>query len=191
MKAEIENIIIDKIKSGDYNACNFIVDKYKAFVFNICIRIVKNREDAEEVAQDSFIKAFKSIDGFKHESKFSTWLYRITFNNAVSKTRNKKIFKNEINESEADSINLSSVSEGLENLKKSDRKSVLKNAMEKLNEKEQLLITLYYFEENSITEVSDITGLETNYIKVKVHRARKKLYHSISEVMGIKMEDVL
>jgi len=191
MKAEIENIVIEKIKSGDYNACNFIVDKYKAFVFNICIRIVKNREDAEEVAQDSFIKAFKSIDGFKHESKFSTWLYRITFNNAVSKTRNKKIFKNEINESEADSINLSSVSEGLENLKRNDRRSVLKNAMEKLNEEEQLLITLYYFEENSITEVSDITGLETNYIKVKVHRARKKLYHSIAEVMGIKMEDVL
>ena len=93
MKAEIENIVIEKIKGGDYNACNFIVDKYKSFVFNICILIVKNREDAEELAQDSFIKAFKSIEWFKHESKFSTWLYRITFNNAVSKTRNKKIFK--------------------------------------------------------------------------------------------------
>ena len=79
MKAEIENIVIEKIKKGDYNACNFIVDKYKGFVYNICIRIIKNREDAEEVAQDSFIKAFKSINGFKHESKFSTWLYRKYF----------------------------------------------------------------------------------------------------------------
>src|SRR5210317_2552994 len=116
MKAEIENIVIEKIKGGDYSACNFIVDKYKAFVFNICIRIVKNREDAEEVAQDSFIKAFKSIEKFKNESKFSTWLYRITFNNAISKTRNKKIFKNDLNENVADSVNHSHISDGLESL---------------------------------------------------------------------------
>jgi len=191
MKAEIENIVIDKIKSGDFSACNFIVDKYKAFVFNICIRVVKNREDAEEVAQDSFIKAFKSIDGFKHESKFSTWLYRITFNNAISKTRNKKVFKNELDESVMNSVNLSSVSDGLEQLNRIDRKLVLKKALEKLSEEENLLISLYYFEENSISEVSEITGLETNYIKVKVHRTRKKLYHGLSEIMGIKMEDVL
>jgi RNA polymerase sigma-70 factor (ECF subfamily) len=191
MKAEIENIVIDKIKGGDFSACNFIVDKYKAFVFNICIRIVRNKEDAEEVAQDSFVKAFKSIDGFKHESKFSTWLYRITFNNAVSKTRGKKVFNSEINESVSESANLSHVSNGLENLKKIDRKIVLKKAMERLSEEEDLLISLYYFEENSIAEVSEITGLEVNYIKVKVHRARKKLYYSLSEIMGIKMEDVL
>jgi len=191
MKAEIENIVIDKIKGGDFSACNFIVDKYKAFVFNICIRIVRNKEDAEEVAQDSFIKAFKSIGDFKHESKFSTWLYRITFNNAISKTRGKKVFNSEINESVSESANLSHVSDGLENLNRIDRKIVLKKAMEKLSEEENLLISLYYFEENSIAEVSDITGLEENYIKVKVHRARKKLYHSLSEIMGIKMEDVL
>lgn len=191
MKAEIENIVIEKIKNGDYNACNFIVDKYKAFVFNICIRIVKNREDAEEVAQDSFIKAFKSIEGFKYESKFSTWLYRITFNNAISKTRNKKIFKNDLDDNVVDSVNHSHISDGLESLNRIDRKKILKKAMEKLSEEENLLISLYYFEENSIAEVSSITGLEANYIKVKVHRARKKLYNGLSEVMGIKMEDVL
>jgi len=191
MKAEIENIVIDKIKGGDFSACNFIVDKYKAFVFNICIRIVKNKEDAEEVAQDSFVKAFQSIDGFKRESKFSTWLYRITFNNAISKTRGKKIFNKEINDNVTDSVNLSQVSEGLENLNKIDRKIILKKAMDKLSEEESLLITLYYFEENSFAEVSQITGNEVNYIKVKVHRARKKLYHRLSEIMGIKMEDVL
>jgi RNA polymerase sigma-70 factor (ECF subfamily) len=191
MKAEIENIVIDKIKSGDFSACNFIVDKYKAFVFNICIRVVKNREDAEEVAQDSFIKAFKSIDGFKHESKFSTWLYRITFNNAISKTRGKKVFSTEINENVSESINLSYVSDGLENLNRVDRKTVLQKAMTNLSEEEYLLVSLYYFEENSIAEVAEVTGLESNYIKVKVHRARKKLYVSLSEIMGIKMEDVL
>ena len=191
MKAEIENIVIEKIKGGDYNACNYIVDKYKTFVFNICIRIVRNREDAEEVAQDSFIKAFKSIDSFKYESKFSTWLYRIAFNNAVSKTRSKKFFNADLDDNVFDSVNHTSVSEGLDRLNRIDRKKVLRGAMNHLNEEERLLISLYYFEENSITEVADITGLEGNYIKVKVHRARKKLYNSLSQVMGIQMEDVL
>ena len=88
-------------------------------------------------------------------------------------------------------MKLSQVSEGLENLNKKDRKIILKKAMDKLSEEEILLITLYYFEENSFAEVSQITGDEVNYIKVKVHRARKKLYHRLSEIMGIKMEDVL
>lgn len=191
MKAEIEDIVIQKIRLGDYNACNFIVDKYKSFVFNICMQIVRNREDAEELAQDSFIKAFKSIDGFKQESRFSTWLYRISFNNAISKTRSRTIFKKEIDDNVADSENFSSGSDGFESLSRADRKKVLRKAMENLSEEENLLISLYYFEENSIAEVSEITGMETNYIKVKVHRARKKLYNSLSEVMGIKMEDVL
>jgi RNA polymerase sigma-70 factor (ECF subfamily) len=130
-------------------------------------------------------------EGFKHESKFSTWLYRITYNNAISKTRNKKIFEDEITENVIDSIHLSSVSDGFENLNRVDRRKILKNAMEKLSEEENLLISLYYFEENSIAEVSEITGLETNYIKVKVHRTRKKLYHSLSEIMGVKIEDIL
>lgn len=191
MKAEIEDIVIQKIRLGDYNACNFIVDKYKSFVFNICMQIVRNREDAEELAQDSFIKAFKSIGGFKQESRFSTWLYRISFNNAISKTRSRTIFKKEIDDNIADSENFSSGSDGFESLSRADRKKVLRKAMENLSEEENLLISLYYFEENSIAEVSEITGMETNYIKVKVHRARKKLYNSLSEVMGIKMEDVL
>jgi RNA polymerase sigma factor (sigma-70 family) len=98
MKDDIEDIIIGKIKDGDFSACRYIVDKYKSFVFNIALRILRNREDAEEVAQDSFIKAFKAIDTFRYQSKFSTWLYRITFNNAISRTRQKKFFQEEINE---------------------------------------------------------------------------------------------
>lgn len=191
MKAEIENIVIDKIKEGDYSACNYIVDKYKSFVFNICLRIIRNREDAEEVAQDSFINAFKAIHNFKHESRFSTWLYRIAYNNAVSRTRSKKIFMDDIGEHDMDSIHLASNPDGFENLRKADRRQVLKKAMENLNEEENLLVSLYYFGENSIAEVSDITGMESNYIKVKIHRTRRKLFRNISETMGVKIEDIL
>lgn len=191
MKEDIEDIIINKIKNGDLHACRFIVDKYKSYVYNVAFKIVKGREDAEEIAQDSFINAFKSIESFKFESKFSTWLYRITFNNAISHTRRKKIFKDEISDSIIESLDVSIIADGFENLSRIDRKKILTQAIEKLNEEEKLLVTLYYYEENSIAEVSKITGLEENFIKVKIHRSRKKLFNLLSEIMGIKMEDVL
>jgi len=191
MKEEIEDIIIDKIKKGELSACRYIVDKYKSFVFNIALRILKQREEAEEVAQDSFIKAFKAIESFKYQSKFSTWLYRITFNNAVSRTRQKKIFQEEINEDITESINVSVVANGLENLNRLDRKKVLNSAMEKLTKEENLLISLYYYQENTMAEVAEVTGLVENLVKVKVHRARKKLHSMLTDLLGIKQEDIL
>ncbi|MBR9999573.1 MAG: sigma-70 family RNA polymerase sigma factor [Cyclobacteriaceae bacterium] len=191
MKEEIEDIIIGKIKSGDLSACRYIVDKYKSFVFNIALRILKNREDAEEVAQDSFVKAFKAIDTFKYQSKFSTWLYRITFNNAISRTRQKKFFQEEINEDITESKYLTVCADGLENLNRQDRRNILRSAIENLNKEESLLISLYYYEENSMAEVADITGLDENLVKVKIHRARKKLHNTLFELLGVKQEDVL
>lgn len=191
MKEEIEDIIIGKIKSGDLSACRYIVDKYKSFVFNIALRILKNREDAEEVAQDSFVKAFKAIDTFKYQSKFSTWLYRITFNNAISRTRQKKFFQEEINEDITESKYLTVCADGLENLNRQDRRNILRSAIENLNKEESLLISLYYYEENSMAEVADITGLDENLVKVKIHRARKKLHNTLFELLGVKQVDVL
>jgi len=191
MKEDIEDIIIGKIKKGDFSACRYIVDKYKSFVFNIALKILNKREDAEEVAQDSFIKAFKAIDGFKYQSKFSTWLYRITFNNAISRTRQKKFFQQEINEDITESVNLSTGADGLENLNRIDRRDVLRAALENLSEEENLLISLYYYEENSMSEVAEIVGLEENLVKVKIHRARKKLHSLLLDLLGIKQEDIL
>lgn len=191
MKDDIEDIIIGKIKDGDLSACRYIVDKYKSFVFNVALRILKNREDAEEVAQDSFIKAFKAIDTFRYQSKFSTWLYRITFNNAISRTRQKKFFQEEINEETTESKYMEVCADGLENLNRLDRRKMLKIAMDKLSGEESLLISLYYYEENSMAEVAEITGMDENLIKVKVHRARKKLHNILFELLGVKQEDIL
>jgi RNA polymerase sigma-70 factor (ECF subfamily) len=191
MKEEIEDIIIGKIKKGEFSACRYIVDKYKSFVFNIAWRILRNREDAEEVAQDSFMKAFKAIDSFKYQSKFSTWLYRITFNNAISRTRQKKFFQQEINEEITEMNDLSVCADGLENLNRLDRRNILRNAMEKLSKEESLLISLYYYEENSMAEVAGIVGLDENLVKVKIHRARKKLHDLLLDLLGVKQEDVL
>lgn len=82
---------IDKIIAGDTESYAIIVNRHKDMVFTIVNRILRSREDAEEIAQDVFLKAFQSLQKFKREAKFSTWLYRIAYNTAISKTRKKKI----------------------------------------------------------------------------------------------------
>jgi len=190
MKDELEEIVIEKIRRGDINAFRYIVDKYKSFVFNISLKILRNREEAEESSQDTFMKAFKSVAEFRNESKFSTWLYRIAFNNAIARTR-KKILTTESIEGEGNLRNISEVTGALDSLNHSERVKFVKKAMEMLNEEDAILINLYYWQDNSMAEVAMVTGLEENLVKVKIHRARQKLHKNLSDSLGIKIEDLL
>lgn len=190
MKDELEEIVIEKIRKGDVNAFRYIVDKYKSFVYTISLKILKNREEAEESAQDSFMKAFKSIKDFRNESKFSTWLYRITFNNSIARTR-KKIFITESIEDPGDMKNVGEMTGALESLTQNERVTYIKKAIEMLSEEDALLLNLYYWQDNSMAEVADVSGLDENIVKVKIHRARHKLQKNLSENLGIKIEDLI
>lgn len=79
------NLIID----GDTNAFAVLVNRYKDLVFTLALRMLKNREEAEEVSQDAFIKAYKSLNKFKGDSKFSTWIYKITYNTSLDRIKKK------------------------------------------------------------------------------------------------------
>jgi RNA polymerase sigma factor (sigma-70 family) len=176
MKEVLEEISLQKIADGNFSACRYIVDKYKDYVFNIAFRICKNSADAEEVAQDSFMKAFKNIKEFKAVSKFSTWLYRITYNTAVSKTRKNKFFTVPVDEAWVESrLPFSHIENTWEQLVQQDKKKIVKEALEKLSDDEALLINLYYHYDHSFSEISEITGLTVDNIKVKMFRIRKKI----------------
>ena len=82
-----DNIYITKVLEGDRNAFAYLVDKYKTMVYSLALRLVKDREEAEEISQDAFIKAYQSLASFKGKAKFSSWLYRIVYNTAISKLR--------------------------------------------------------------------------------------------------------
>jgi RNA polymerase sigma factor (sigma-70 family) len=182
-KEEPEDKILDKILQGDPTACRFIIDKYKIFAFNIALKITGNREDAEEVTQDSFLKAFKSLSGFNRTSKFSTWFYRITFNMAVSRTRKKKVFFQDIYYENSSEVKTDIAEFPADNLEKTEVKKILEIAMNHLNHDDNLLLTLYYMQELTMAEVAEITGLEENNAKVKIHRARKKLYQHLQNML--------
>jgi len=179
---------IDKVKGGQTQYYSYIVERYQDIVFSIALKVLRNREDAEEMAQESFIKAYKSLHTFKGDAKFSTWLYRITYNSCISEVRKRKIHFTSTEDiqikDEAEEMNLEGIPE-------ENRARVIKEAMSKLPEEDYTLILLYYFEEQSIEEISKVTKLSESNTKVKLFRARKKLYTILSEIMKDELYTIL
>lgn len=167
---------IQQTLHGDVQSFGFLVEKYQDFVFTIAYRIVKTKEEAEEVAQDSFVKAFQSLESYRGEAKFSSWLYSIVYRKALDALRKEKKHKaSELLEdiTEGDAFR---VDNALQYLEADERKNVIQECILKLSEEEAVIITLYYFEEQSVREISGITALSEKNIKVKLHRSRKKLF---------------
>ncbi|MEL6538151.1 MAG: sigma-70 family RNA polymerase sigma factor [Bacteroidota bacterium] len=188
-----EGAIIDRAVKGDEVALRQLLEKHKSFAFTIALRIVKNREDAEEIVQDGFIKAFKALRSFKRTGKFSTWLYKIIYNTALTSIRgDKKIFISMKGHSDEQLLPIPEHNDsGLEKLKTEDQKKYLSMAINRLDETERLLITLYYTCELSIAEVSEITGANPSTIKVKLHRARLRLRDVLSSLLKSEMDNLL
>jgi RNA polymerase sigma factor (sigma-70 family) len=180
MENKDDSYYIEKVINGQTGYFSHIVEKYQNVVFSIALKILNNREDAEEMAQESFLKAYKSLSTFKGNAKFSTWLYRITYNTCISEFRKRKIYF-----TSADDIQIKDESEemNLEGIPEENRERFVKAALEKLPEDEYTLIVLYYYEDQSIDEACKITGLTASNAKVKLHRARKKLYTILNEML--------
>jgi len=171
-----DQYLIDKVLNGNTNAFGELVDRYQNFVFTIAIRILKVSEEAEEVAQDSFIKAYDSLSTFRGDSKFSTWLYRIVYHKSLDRIKmNRRHRTYEINE-EITEDSLDHIENGLEFMLSEERSSIIQKCVAQLPEEEAAIISLYYFEEQSVKEIAQVTDLTEDNIKIKLYRSRKKLF---------------
>ena len=183
MKFRDDNHYIERVINGDIPAYASLVEKHKNLVFSIAMKILNNREDAEEIAQDTFLKAYNSLKSFEKKSKFSTWLYRIAYNGAVSKKRKKKLDVVEIDDHIMFNYSTDEISHNVNQLNETVQTQLIEKALSKLPEEDNLLITLFYKSEHSIEDISYITGLSQSNVKVKLHRIRKKLYEEIRETI--------
>ena len=172
--------IIQEILSGKTARYEYFLDKYGQKVLNLIAPIVSCQEDAEELTQDVFLKAFQQLSSFKETSSFSTWIYRIAYNAAVSATRKKKLEVFHWDNEAFSRLSDSRVNEALED-DSEEQLQRLSSAMEKLEVEERVLVTLYYMEEKSMAEIAFIQGMKENNVKVKLHRIRKKLYLLIKQ----------
>jgi len=140
------------------------------------VRVVRNREDAEELTQDVFMKVFRHLSSFKGDSSFSTWIYRIAYNTAISETRKRKQEFLAIEEAQISNVSEEEVADALGHLDNSEQVAQLEAALRLLPEDDRFIILLYYMQEKTVEEVAGITGLTVSNVKTKLHRIRKKLF---------------
>lgn len=179
-KTDVE--IIEEIKAGNTSAYTILLDRYKHMVFTLAFNILLNREDAEELAQDVFVKAFHALPSFKGESLFSTWLYRIVINTSLNKKKLNRIqfseFDKDLNDNNYDGIN-----DLLHQQEINERKNIVQSAIQLLKENERLCITLFYLNELSLAEINELSGITIPNIKILLHRARKSLHIHLSALL--------
>ncbi|NVO18546.1 MAG: sigma-70 family RNA polymerase sigma factor [Bacteroidetes bacterium] len=184
MKEQDDIYHVQNVLAGNTASFAVLVNRHKELAFNIALKIVRHREDAEEIAQDAFVKAYQSLRSFKGDSKFSTWLYRIVYNAAISHTRKKQYEFTTIDDRVMGNTTEDEIIEDLDRLE-TDQQAVLVNkAIDRLPPDESALVTLFYMEENSIEDISHITGLSASNVKVKLFRIRKKLYDDLQHMMN-------
>ena len=175
MTIDNDQLHIDKVLQGDTQSFSFLVEKYKDMVFSLALKVTKNREEAEEVSQDSFIKAFRSLKKFKGDAKFSTWLYKIAYHNCMDrvKARNRRYDTGTIDEIVENKV--ASFENTMQAIERKERAEIMKNCLLELPEEERTILWMFYYEELSLKEIIDVTSYSEANIKVKLHRARKKL----------------
>lgn len=175
MTTNNDQILINQIIDGDTNAFSTLIDMYKDLVFTLALRMLKNREEAEEVAQDTFIKTYKSLHKFKGDSKLSTWIYKVAYNTSLDRIKKNKKHLNDVEINEFTAHQVKTIDNALDTLEAQEREEAIQRCIASLPSEDSFLLTLYYFDDLSLDEISKIVGITANSIKVKLFRCRKKL----------------
>ena len=166
-----ERLYVEKVLSGNTSAFEYFVKQYQGMAINIAYRICENMQDAEDVVQESFVKAYKNLHTFRLESKFSTWFYRIVFNTAVTHTKGKIwVIDDEV---ETVAVDLSSNMDTSTQIEMNENSEIVSNVLSKMPNGYGLALSLFYLEDNSVKEIAEITGLNNANVKVVLFRARK------------------
>ena len=186
-----DNEIISLVLKGNHAAYGELVTRHQNYVFTLALRIVKSREDAEELAQDSFIKAYKYLADFKGNSKFSTWLYTIVNNTCISFLRKKKLDIHSLdNEKVFEMADNQDSGLSANSVDQKSRIQMVNQSIQLLNPDDAEILTLFYKAEQSLDETASILGIETNAAKVRLHRARARLKDKMEKHFADEVKDL-
>ena len=191
LQMEEENKWIIAARKGNRLAFRRLVEKYQNYVFTIALKILKQRELAEEVAQDVFLKVFHTLDSFEGKSKFSTWLYTIAYRTAIDVARKKQLLTQTLEEERTKNWQDDFHEDGLQRVSRQDLQQYLKAAIDQLDPLDASIITLYYLHEKLVKEIAEITGLTETNIKTKLYRLRDRLREILTQQLGAEMKDML
>lgn len=175
MNTTTDQHFIEQTLAGDPQAFGELVKRYQDYVFTIVIRMVQHREEAQEITQDTFVKAYSSLKSFRGDSKFSSWLYTIAYRKTLDQLKKNKRYGSFDGLEQVADVDPDIDTHGLKRLVAQERSETIKAAIAELEPVTAALITYYYYEEMSVKEIEKITDLSQDNIKVKLYRGRKKL----------------
>ena len=184
--------LIEQVIAGSQSAFAELVKRYQRYVFTVALNFVKKREDAEEIAQDCFIKAYRSLATFQKQSKFSTWLYSIVYYTSMTFLRKKNVEKVSIDDEET-FLQLENHESDFkaDKAEKRSRTEYVQQAIKMLLPDDAMVLTLFYQGEQSLEEISKVTGYEANTVKVKLHRARLRLKEKVELLLKEEVKDLI
>ena len=178
---------IERILRGEAAAFRELVERHKDYAFTVALRILNSREEAEEAAQDAFVRAYNGLAMFNREAKFSTWLYRIVVNCALTVQQKRKMRTEDLENAKI----LRGGNDVADTLKQKEQRHFIERALKLLSPDDVTMITLFYLKENSLEEIAESIGIETNTVKVKLHRARKRLAEAMQGMMKGEQKNLL
>ena len=193
MQSKLSDIeLIEQTLAGNQSAYADLVKRHQRFVFTLAMRFAKGREDAEEIAQDCFIKAYRSLASFQGQSKFSTWLYSIVYTTAMTFLRKKRVATDSIDD-ENTFVQVESRESGYDtnNIENKSRSFYLNQAIDQLLPDDATIITLFYKGEQSLEEIAQALGMETNTVKVKLFRARQRLKEKLEHNLKQEVKELI
>jgi RNA polymerase sigma-70 factor (ECF subfamily) len=176
MELYSDTYYIERIQAGDTASFACLLDRYSRQIHSLIFKLIRNKEDTEELTQDVFMKVFRSLGSFKGESSFSTWIYKIAYNTAISETRKRKLEFLALDEALIENVSEEKVAGTMYQSDESEQLNRLETALAQLPPDERAIILLFYMEEKSIEEIVLITEISPSNVKTKLHRIRKKLF---------------
>jgi RNA polymerase sigma-70 factor (ECF subfamily) len=193
MQSKLSDIeLIEQTLAGNQAAYADLIKRHQRFIFSLAMRFSKNREDAEEIAQDCFVKAYRSLSNFQRQAKFSTWLYSIVYTTAMTALRKKRVDTDSIDD-ENTYIQLENHSSGCDtnSVENKSRSYYLNQAIEQLLPDDAAIISLFYMGEQSLEEISQALGIEANTVKVKLFRARQRLKEKLERNLKHEVKELI
>jgi RNA polymerase sigma-70 factor (ECF subfamily) len=186
-----EELVINRILKGDKSAFSILVKKYQDYVFTLVLRFTNNREDAEEIAQDVFVKAYRSLADFRGDSKFSTWIFTITRTTCLSFLRKKKLDTISL-DNERTGLQIGNLESGFgaNGIEQKSKHMMLNNAISMLSADDSQVLNLFYQGDQSLDEIGKIMRLDPNTVKVKLYRARQRLKDKMEKHFSHELREI-
>lgn len=182
--------VIRQVLDGDTRAFGILIDRYKDRSLSLLLSMVHDHDEAEDILQDAFIKAYEGLKKFNFNSSFSTWLYRIVVNTSYTAILRSKKRSNFLLEDEHSNTTTTTL-DSFDILQAKERKEIVHKVLDNLKPQESLVLKLFYLGEQRIQEIAEITGMSQANIKVLLHRARKQFHAELEKVIGQQKKNLL